>query len=130
MICFTAKGHPNISALHKNTLEFTRESHVSPEGDCIVGVDCDFKLAELKKMLGYEMIRITMSIDGIKQSFCADVNKAYCDEDEMVFRITDYISARTLGTRSELSASGLDRSIAARMKDPDARMRVKIEGLP
>ena len=34
----TAKGHKNILATNRNTVEITRESHLSKRGDCIIAV--------------------------------------------------------------------------------------------
>ncbi|MCD6301577.1 MAG: DUF371 domain-containing protein, partial [Staphylothermus sp.] len=33
------RGHPNIRATHKTTLEITKEPHVTPRGDCIIAVN-------------------------------------------------------------------------------------------
>ena len=33
-----AWGHPNISARNRTTFEFTKENHLTPRGDCIVGI--------------------------------------------------------------------------------------------
>ncbi|RLF17024.1 MAG: DUF371 domain-containing protein, partial [Thermoprotei archaeon] len=31
-----AWGHPNIRALHRSTMEITKEPYVTPRGDCII----------------------------------------------------------------------------------------------
>ena len=36
-----ARGHPNIRATHKTTLEVTKEKELSPRGDCIIGICAD-----------------------------------------------------------------------------------------
>ena len=51
MMKFTAYGHPNITARHKTTLEFTKDKELSLRGDCIVGVKADFSLSEIKKFI-------------------------------------------------------------------------------
>ena len=48
---FSCYGHENIIAKHKTTLEFTKDSELSSEGDCIVGVKADFSLEEVKKFI-------------------------------------------------------------------------------
>ncbi|MFI5205722.1 MAG: DUF371 domain-containing protein, partial [Candidatus Paceibacterales bacterium] len=35
---FWALGHPNIQAIHPTTLMFTKDLHVSKNGDCIVAM--------------------------------------------------------------------------------------------
>ncbi|MEM2907042.1 MAG: DUF371 domain-containing protein, partial [Candidatus Odinarchaeota archaeon] len=34
----TARGHPNITATHKTTFEFTKEESITIKATCIVGV--------------------------------------------------------------------------------------------
>ena len=43
ILTFLAFGHKNITANHKTTLEFTKENSVTKKGDCIIGVNSDFK---------------------------------------------------------------------------------------
>ena len=44
-------GHPNIIGTHYNTLELTKDSSLTKEGDCIIGVKADFDFSELKKIV-------------------------------------------------------------------------------
>ena len=39
---FTVRGHNNVLALHKNTVEFTKDKELTLNGDCILGVDANF----------------------------------------------------------------------------------------
>jgi hypothetical protein len=32
-------GHENIRSNHQKTIEITKESHLTPSGDCIIGVN-------------------------------------------------------------------------------------------
>ena len=48
---FKAYGHPNITAKHKTTLEFTKDKELSLRGDCIVGVKSDFELPLIKNFI-------------------------------------------------------------------------------
>ena len=49
----TAFGHPNIVANHKTTLEFTKEKHLSPKGDCIVGINANKSIKEIAFEFGF-----------------------------------------------------------------------------
>jgi len=35
------KGHKNILSLHKKTIEITKESELTINGDCIIGTSAD-----------------------------------------------------------------------------------------
>ena len=44
-------GHENIRSNHKKTIEITKESHLTPRGDCIVGVNANSSCADLPEEL-------------------------------------------------------------------------------
>ena len=48
---FTAFGHPNISATHKATLEFTKDTGLTAKGTCVVGIKAAYSLQDFKKLL-------------------------------------------------------------------------------
>ncbi|MEX2061000.1 MAG: DUF371 domain-containing protein [Nitrosopumilaceae archaeon] len=40
-------GHENIRSIHKNTIEITKETHLTPSGDCIIGVGAKYGCSEI-----------------------------------------------------------------------------------
>ena len=122
---FHCSGHENIRAKHTKTIEFTKDTELTPKGDCIIGVGADFDLPSVKKLRG--RIRITVEVGGVEDSFRAVVNPEYADDHEMVFRRSRYQSKRTLGVSLNKGAIGLDREIVRLMKSPQARMKVTLE---
>ena len=44
-------GHENIRSNHQKTIEITKESHLTPSGDCIVGVNASASCADLPPLL-------------------------------------------------------------------------------
>ena len=44
-------GHENIRSNHQKTIEITKESHLTPRGDCIVGVNAKYSCADLPEEL-------------------------------------------------------------------------------
>lgn len=124
---FTVKGHKNILAMHATTLEFTKDSFVTKKGDCIIGVDADFKV--LKGMLDSKRIKITITCGGAKDSLTADVNSSFCDSHEIVVRKTGFLSKRTFGTHASKAAADLDRRLVKKMQDPRSRAEVVVESL-
>jgi len=120
--CF---GHENIRAKHPKTIEFTKDAHLTPRGDCIIGVGADFDLHSVKRLRG--RIRITLEVNGLQDTFWASVNPDFEDDHEMVFRKSGFRSKRTLGVKLSKGANGLNRDIVRLMRDPKTKMKVILE---
>ena len=124
---FRACGHPNIKATHKNTIEFTKEDYVSPEGDCIVGVRADFDAAELKRFVkNHQHVKISIKTGGLKETITAKTNPDFNDDKELVIRLGEYSSSRTFAVRADKAAKHLNRELikALQMGSP---MEIQIE---
>jgi len=125
MIKFHAFGHENILALHKNTIEFTKDKEVSLQGDCILGVKCDFDLEKVKEFIeGKNKINVEISVDGVNDAFECFVNSLFDDSEEMVFRIGEFASSRTLGLRSSKAAKHINRQVVEKMKVNGQKMTI------
>ena len=59
-------GHKNIRALHKKTIEITKDSDLTPSGDCIIGVNalygCDEIPNKIKEKLKDPNANVMFSI--------------------------------------------------------------------
>ncbi len=109
---FRAWGHPNIKATHKNTIEFTKEDYVSPEGDCIVGISATFDTAELKRFVKkHTNVKITIKTGALKEIIMAKTNPEFSDEKELVIRLGEYASPRTFAVRADKAAKHLSREL-------------------
>lgn len=124
---FRAYGHPNIKASHKNTLEFTKEEYLSPEGDCIVGVKADFDKEKLKAFAKkHKNVKITIKTGGLSETIIAKINPDFDDDKEIVIRLGEHASQRTFAVRADKAAKHLNRELikALQMGSP---MEVDIE---
>ncbi len=133
---FTAWGHPNIRALHKSTLEFTKDSELTVEGDCIIGVRADFdalKLREFVKTCGENRMRAVISIavgkKKLEEAIEARPNTLFNDAHEIVVRKTDFRSGRTLAMHADKAAFDVDRNLVEFLKNPAQRIEVVLEKL-
>ena len=127
---FTAYGHENIMGTHRNTLEFIKETELSKKGDCIVGVGAEFSAAKLKQMLrSHSRFRMTLRVGRLVDTVDFEGNPDFVSSHELVIRLSDFPSDRTLGLRASKGASHLDRKLVCRLKDPKSRMTVEIEPL-
>lgn len=109
---FTAHGHPNILGTHKNTLEITKEEHLTLNGDCIIAVNANFDFAELKKLAqkGGQM-KMTLSCEGLTDTVEGTLNPSFSDEHEIVLRLGEHVSERTLATRCDKAAKHIKREL-------------------
>ncbi len=108
---FSAKGHPNITAAHKTTLEFTKDTELTKKGDCIIGVDSDFELSQLKNFFGSEKVKVTIFAAGIKEELTASPNRSFCSNHELVIRKTGFCSSRTFAINSNKASRELNRKM-------------------
>ncbi len=130
---FHAYGHPNILGTHKKTFEFTKGEDVTLKGNCIIGVNADFKLDELKRFIessksGKIKITIKAEIADIgKEEVFAELNKEFKSGHELVFRKTAFSSDRTLGMRSNKASFDFSREFMRYSRKKENRITVIIE---
>jgi hypothetical protein len=129
MISFNIFGHPNILSTHSNTIEFTKDSHLTREGDCIIGIKADFKSDELKNIVKkYSKLKIIIKINTEKEVITAYANKPFDDEHEIVIRKSEFSSKRTLGIRADKAAKDLNKKLIEKLKNPETLAKVEIIG--
>jgi len=122
---FRCKGHENMLGTHANTLEFTKDKDLTRNGDCIIGMEADFNLKELKgfieKSKGKEITCI-IEKDCVKDEFAFLLNPSFDDDHEMVIRKTDFLSKRTLGIHASKAAIDLNRGLIT--KDKNSKIKI------
>ncbi len=130
-----AYGHGNVLATHKTTLEFTKETHLTPRGDCIVAVGADKGLLELsenfKKSLKNEKTRLSIKIKcgNLEETItaCGHPNLTLTHPTDMVVRKSDFICPRTLAIRADKAACDLNRKLVNKLEDGnDVEIIIKI----
>ena len=122
-------GHENIRSNHKKTIEITKESHLTPRGDCIVGVSANSSCADLPEKLK-EQIRdpnskITFLIKVKDTEFVVE-GKGHPDlilthKDDIVIRKSDFICPRTLAIHCDKASDLLPRDMVNLLQDPKTR---------
>ena len=117
MISFAAFGHENVKASHKNTIEFTKDKELTPKGDCILGVNANFDLGKIKEFIkNKDKLKCSVSVDGISDEFEFIPNQDFNDKHEIVFRLGEFKSDRTLGVRADKAAKHIKREIVEKLK--------------
>lgn len=123
---FRAYGHPNILSTHKTTLEITKDKELSRRGDCVIGVNSDFSLEEIKKFLKFKKIKLVIEFDNLKEGIIAEINPKFNDDKEIVIRKGEFCSERTLGVRCDRASSELNRNFVNKLKDKNQEMKIKL----
>lgn len=129
VIEFTATGHENIRAIHNTTIEFTKHSQLTLQGDCIVAVNANFESKQLKELVQTcNKIKIKIKAGLETETIEAITNKTFESEDEIVIRLGEFESIRTLGIRANKSAIQLNRKLIEKLKKPIQSIKITIEG--
>jgi hypothetical protein len=131
----TFRGHPMVRSAHPTTIEVTTEDHLTPRGDCIVGVGasagCAQLDARLKEGLRRKESRVTIRMFVGPYTFEVkaegDPRLELSHPHDIVIRKSDYVSDRTLAVRANAAARDIPREIVRQLRDPDAVGRLEIE---
>ncbi len=132
---FYCKGHPNVLATHKTTLEFTKDETISLKGDCIIGVSSTHSLSEfpieLRKKIKDPTTIILVKLqtgnytDHIKGSGNSDLDLS--DENVIIIRKSDFVCSRTLMINADKAAKDIDERIIKEMRNPNNNMKVMVQ---
>ena len=122
---FVVCGHENVLCQHKNTLEFTKDSNLTKRGDCILGINSNFKLKDVKYLLKYPYLKI--EFEGI--TIIGKTNKSFSSNHEIVLRKSNFTSERTLLTEVNVIASKIPRKIVKKFQSKTYKSEVLIEPL-
>ena len=119
-------GHENIRSNHQKTIEITKESHLTPQGDCIVGVNAKSSCADLPKELKNKLknpeSKVTFSIKVGDDDFVVE-GRGHPDlilthTEDIVIRKSDFICPRTLAIKCDKASDLLPRNMVTRLQDP------------
>jgi len=122
----TFSGHENIRSNHRKTIEITKESNLTPRGDCIVGVNAKYSCAdlpeELKNKLKNPESKVTFSIKVGDDDFVIE-GRGHSDlilthAEDIVIRKSDFICPRTLAVKCDKASDLLPRSMVIQLQDP------------
>jgi uncharacterized protein len=128
-------GHENILATHRSTIEFTKDSHVTKNGDCILVVSADKGLVdfstEFKEALRspHAKLTVTVEVDRLSEQIHAQGNPhlPLTHRVEMVLRKSDYVSERTLAVHADKAAKDLSRELVMKLQSPKQKAKITLE---
>lgn len=122
-------GHKNIRSLHPRTIEITKESHLTPSGDCIIGVSASKACIDLPSTLKTKLrdpssnITITITVGG-KSFSVQGMGSDSLDlthQKDIVIRKSRFICPRTLAVNCNSASDSIPRSIVKLLQDPKTK---------
>jgi uncharacterized protein len=122
---FLARGHSNVTSLHKTTFEVTMDTQMGKTADCIVGIFAEASLDNLpvrireairnEKQLIRVLLETENSIDEIKGYGHPSLTLDH--PSDIVCRKSDYICSRTLMIKADKAASDIKRELVEDLRE-------------
>ncbi len=118
-----AKGHKNIKATHRSTIEITKDDYVTERGDCIIACSANKALSDLNSELKNVIRRDdTLVIIVIKVGDIVDYivgrgsSKLTLSSDrKIIIRRSSYIDDATLTIHANKAAKDIDRELITKL---------------
>ncbi|MEO2117624.1 MAG: DUF371 domain-containing protein [Methanocaldococcus sp.] len=119
-----AKGHKNVSATHKTTLEITKENYLTPTGHCIIGIGADKSMIDFsedfkEKLRNAKKIIVEIEVEDLKEVIVGEGHKDLIlnHPTDIVIRKSNYICPRTLMINANKSAKDINREMVKKLKE-------------
>lgn len=132
-----ARGHKNVLGKHKTTFEVTKETHLTPRGDCIIGVCADKGISELSENFKGVLknddakLEILLKITGsnLEERITAQGNEklTFTHPTDIVVRKSDFVCSRTLAVRADRAAADFDRRFIEKLKNKETELLVEMK---
>jgi len=130
----TAKGHKNIQASHSSTLEVTTDSHLTLQGDCIVGVKASHSAQDLRSLLDPVLrlprcrIRTTLKVGAHTDTIQGWISHKFplSDSSSVVWRTSTFVDERTIAIQCNKAAKDIDRRLIAALQNPHSVLEVQL----
>jgi hypothetical protein len=133
----TFQGHKNILSLHARTIEVTKDSNITKNGDCIVGVSANKACHDLDSVLKGKLknngtfVKIIIIVEPL-EFVLAGVGKDDLEithKHDIVLRKSNYVDCRTLIVSCDKSAIDIPRNLIKMLTNPDTKgmLRITVE---
>ena len=130
----TACGHVNIKSTNKTTFEITKETHLTPRGDCIIAVGATKGAVDLsqkfKTIACTQDAMITIKIDAggetEKVTACGHPALLFTHTTDLVVRKSDNVCGRTLAIRANKAACDFSRRFVEKLRNPNQKVLITL----
>ena len=128
-------GHKNILSLHKKTIEITKDSELSINGDCIIGTNSSLACIDLpekfKKKIQNSDAMIVFTIVADEHSF--SIHGKGSDKltlkhtSDIVLRKSAFTCSRTIAINCDKASDDIPRDMIKKLQNPKTTGKLIIE---
>jgi hypothetical protein len=130
-------GHKQILSLHEKTLEITKDDSLTPQGDCIVGVNSGMSCIDLpekmKKRIQNPESKIKFTIKAGKFTFKIQGHGSekltLKHVSDIVLRKSAFTCSRTIAINCDNASSDIPRDLVSLLQNPQTKGKMIIEVL-
>ncbi len=133
----TFYGHPNIRSLHAKTIEITKDEHLTPRGDCIIGVKANKACADLDESFKHRLkskdsvikIEIMVGDESFLISGRGDERISMLNANDIVIRKSNFVCPRTMSVLCDKASSDVPRKLVEMLQDQETKgiFRITLE---
>ena len=129
---FLARGHVNITATNRHTLEITKDPYVTRRGDCIVACCAEKAAGELRRdvlqaLASRGVVLIVIEAGDVQDVVTGETPGIMpTSRWRMVVRRSRYLDDSTVAIAADKAAADLDRSLVERLRR-GSPVRVTVE---
>jgi hypothetical protein len=129
------KGHVNILSLHKKTIEITKDSQLTINGDCIIGIGSNLACLDLpenfKKKIKNPNTEIVFTIVADEYSFSihgkGSENLTLKHPNDIVLRKSAFTCSRTIAIKCDKASDDIPRKMVKKLQNPKTTGKLVIE---
>ena len=130
-------GHKHVLSLHEKTLEITKDDDLTPQGDCIVGVNSNISCIDLpekmKKKIRDPKSKIKFTLKVGKFSFKIEGHGSekltLKHVSDIVLRKSAFTCSRTIAINCDKASSDIPRDVVSLLQNPQTKGTMIIEVL-
>ena len=128
-------GHENIRSLHPKTIEITTDSHLTVNGDCIVGVKADSGCNDIPEQMKLLLqnsksdVNCTIMVKDLsfKVRGKGDERLTLKNPHDIVIRKSSFVCPRTLATNCDVASHNIPRQMIKLLRNPETKGIFMIE---
>ena len=128
-------GHKNILSLHKKTIEITKDSQLTVNGDCIIGIGSNLACIDLpenfKKKIQNPTSEIKFSIVTDEHSFTihgmGSKKLTLKHSNDIVLRKSAFTCSRTIAIKCDKASDDIPRKMVKKLQNPKTTGKLVIE---
>ena len=129
------KGHVNILSLHKKTIEITKDSQLTINGDCIIGIGSNLACLDLpenfKKKIKNPNTEIVFTTVTDEYSFCihgkGSEKLTLKHPNDIVLRKSAFTCSRTIAIKCDKASDDIPRKMVKKLQNPKTTGKLVIE---